>query len=178
MTPSGLIIAFFPCIYFCENNQLYFTGKHHNLQNKSLAEKTAEILERSRNRQRLYELCLKMFSVCEARGLRLIMENPYATQHYLVENFPYKASIIDKDRTRRGDYYKKPTQYWFVNCEPTHGYTMQYSSERKIVSHSKSGIKAGICSEERSLISPDYARNFICDFIIGKEQKLTQLTLF
>jgi hypothetical protein len=38
--------------------------------------------------------------------------------------------------------------------------------------------KAGLCSEERSMISPDYARNFICDFILGKEQKLTQLSLF
>lgn len=33
-------------------------------------------------------------------------------------------------------------------------------------------------SEERSMISPDYARNFICDFILGKKQKHTQLTLF
>jgi hypothetical protein len=32
--------------------------------------------------------------------------------------------------------------------------------------------------EERSMISPDYARNFICDFIIGKEQVGTQLNLF
>lgn len=31
---------------------------------------------------------------------------------------------------------------------------------------------------KRSLISPDYARNFICDFIIGKEQNHTQLDLF
>jgi hypothetical protein len=28
------------------------------------------------------------------------------------------------------------------------------------------------------MISPDYARNFICDFIIGKEQVGTQLNLF
>ena len=40
------------------------------------------------------------------------------------------------------------------------------------------GKKAGICSEERSMISPDYARNFICDFILGKVQKHTQLDLF
>ena len=26
--------------------------------------------------------------------------------------------------------------------------------------------------------SPDYARNFICDFIIGKEQEHTERTLF
>lgn len=40
------------------------------------------------------------------------------------------------------------------------------------------GGKAGICSEERSMISPDYARNFICDFIIGKKQEINQLSLF
>lgn len=28
------------------------------------------------------------------------------------------------------------------------------------------------------MISPDYARNFICDFILGKAQKGTQLDLF
>ena len=38
--------------------------------------------------------------------------------------------------------------------------------------------QAGVCSEERSMISPDYARNFICDFILGKEQQNTLLTLF
>ena len=34
---------------------------------------------------------------------------------------------------------------------------------------------AGLCSEERSMIAPEYARNFICDFILGKPQKNSQL---
>jgi hypothetical protein len=38
--------------------------------------------------------------------------------------------------------------------------------------------KTGICDEERSMISPDYARNFICDFILGKERVGTQLSMF
>lgn len=38
--------------------------------------------------------------------------------------------------------------------------------------------KAGLCSEARSLISPDYARNFICDFILGREQKISEPRLF
>ena len=42
----------------------------------------------------------------------------------------------------------------------------------------KKAPHAGLCSEERSTISPDYARNFICDFIIGKEQEHTERTLF
>lgn len=176
--PDDLVMAFFPCIYFCENNQLYFTGNHHNLEKLSIKEKADNILERSRNRQFLYELCLKLFATCEARGLRLIVENPYAAQHFLVGNFPYAAAIIDRNRTARGDYFNKPTQYWFVNCKPTSGESYQRPLEHKSIKSSKSGIKAGICSEDRSMISPDYARNFICDFVIGKEQEHSLKSLF
>ena len=35
----------------------------------------------------------------------------------------------------------------------------------------------GLCDEDRSLISPDYARNFICDFILGREQKNSQTSI-
>lgn len=41
-----------------------------------------------------------------------------------------------------------------------------------------SGHSGSFCDEERSMISPDYARNFICDFILGKQQNISQLTLF
>lgn len=44
--------------------------------------------------------------------------------------------------------------------------------------NAKGSGQAGICSSERSMISPDYARNFICDFILGKEQKHTERLLF
>ena len=38
--------------------------------------------------------------------------------------------------------------------------------------------KLGVCSTERSMINPKYARNFICDFILGKTQKHSLLNLF
>ena len=119
-----------------------------------------------------------MFSVCEQRGIRLIVENPYASQHFLVGNFPYKAAFIDRNRSLRGDAYKKPTQFWFLNCEPTYGSSLQEPKEHKSIRSSKAGIKAGICSEDRSMISPEYARNFICDFILGKTQENTLPSLF
>ena len=175
---SDLIMAFFPCIYFCENNELYFTGKHMNLSRLSTKEKIETILQRSRDRQSMYELCLKLFCVCDVRNIRLIVENPYAQAHYLVNNFPYKAVLIDKNRALRGDFYKKPTQYWFLNCEPTYGKSFQMPSTHKHIASGKPGIKGGICSEDRSMISPDYARNFICDFILGKEQKYSERSLF
>jgi hypothetical protein len=82
------------------------------------------------------------------------------------------------DRTKRGDYYTKPTAYWFINCKPTHGRSFQRPKEHKTIMTSKGASRAGLCSEERSLISPDYARNFICDFIIGKEQGFSERSLF
>lgn len=171
-------MAFFPCIFFCENNELYFTGKHMNLSRLSTKDKIETILKRSRDRQFMYELILKLFCVCDVRNIRLIVENPYAQAHYLVNNFPYQAAFIDKDRTLRGDLYKKPTQYWFLNCEPTHGCTIQMPAMRKRIASGRPGIKGGICSEDRSMISPDYARNFICDFILGKAQPEIYPTLF
>lgn len=171
-------MAFFPCIYFCENNQLYFTGKHYNLRKLSAIDKSNIIIDRANKREQFYSLCLKLFTICETKGLRLIVENPYSIMHYLIDNFPYKPSVIDKNRTLRGDYYKKPTQYFFVSCVPTDGLTIQKDKVTKIVEYSKSSSKAGLCSEERSMISPDYARNFICDFILGKTQNGSQLSLF
>ena len=175
---DDLIIAFFPCIFFCENNELYFTGKHMNLSRLTTNQKIETIIQRSRDRQSMYERCMKLFCVCDVRNIRLIVENPYAQAHYLINNFPYKAVLIDKNRTLRGDFYNKPTQYWFINCEPTHGNTYQMPSVHKKIASCKPGVKGGICSEDRSMISPDYARNFICDFIIGKSQQNICPTLF
>lgn len=172
MSCNDLILAFFPCIYFCENNQLYFTGKHFNLRNKTADFIEKNTIERAKSRNYFYILLLKLFNVCTNKSLRLVVENPYSTEHFLYNNFPHAPKVIDTDRTRRGDYFKKPTQFYYHNCEPTFGESITMAKEHKTIRNSKSGIKAGICSEDRSLISPDYARNFICDFILGKEQDL------
>ncbi len=79
----------------------------------------------------------------------------------------------------RGDYFVKPTAYWYINCEPTKGGTSyQRPKELKRLMWEKQSPQAGVCSEERSMISPDYARNFICDFVIGKKQVFIQQSLF
>lgn len=119
-----------------------------------------------------------MYSVAKSRGLRMVIENPWSEQTFLKSNFIAQPSLVDKNRMMRGDYFVKPTAYWFVNCEPTSGMSYQNDKERKAVFSARGSSTAGICSEERSMISPDYARNFICDFLLGKKQKHTQLTLF
>ena len=174
ISKDDLVMAFFPCIYFCEKSQCAMTLSYVNYRSLSQKEKINKIIERSKNRQHFYELILKLFAIAYDREIRLIVENPYSPLHYLIlsENFIIRPTIIDKDRTRRGDFYKKPTSYWFVNCFPTHGFTYQQTpkSTQKTIAKSKKGARAGLCSEERSMISNDYARNFICDFILGDEQ--------
>lgn len=61
-------------------------------------------------------------------------------------------TIIDKNRMLRGDYYKKPTAYWFVGCTPTSGKSYQKDKKKKTISKAKGSKQAGLCSLERSLI--------------------------
>ena len=179
MTEDDLVLAFFPCIYFCETSQCAFRFWHFNYRKMTYKEMTDKILKRVDNRAYFLSLAIKMCSIAKQRGLRLIMENPWSGIGYLRNNFVEDPKVIDMDRTLRGDFYKKPTAYWYFNCEPTIGFSFQKSKIKKTIRTTKSSNQAGLCSEERSLISPDYARNFICDWVIGKEQKnLTQLSLF
>lgn len=179
ITQDDLIIAFFPCIYFETMSMLYFSFDSLNNKHKQKYERISDAIDRLQKRNELHTLLYKLTYIAEKRGLRLIIENPATKPHYLIDtqNFP-KPSLIDKNRMLRGDYFKKPTAYWYFNCEPTWGNSYQNDKEQKIVNDCKQGAKAGLCSEERSMISPDYARNFICDFILGKTQQLGQLKLF
>lgn len=183
ITSDDLILAFFPCIYFEAMSMMYFDCSTLNNKNKPQHERIKDAIERADKRHEFYKLLYKLFYNCEKRGLRMIFENPAKTPNYIIgtQNF-IKPTIIDKDRTRRGDIFKKQTAYWFVNCEPTEGFTYQQTKkiDVKAITSMKMGEKAGLCSEERSMISPDYARNFICDNILGITQRLPnqQLTLF
>lgn len=172
ITKDDLIMAFFPCIYFCQSSQMGMTLEYVNYRGLDEKGKLDKILERSENREYFYKKIIKLFGIAQIRGLRLIVENPANHPHYLLfaQNFIAKPTLIDKDRTRRGDYYVKPTAYWFVNCKPTYGESFQKPKMVKKIYDSSPGVAAGICSEDRSLISPDYARNWICDFVLGRVQ--------
>lgn len=176
---DDLIIAFFPCIYFESLQQVEYSLESINQRAMTITQRINRAIERLKNRSYFHTLLYKLLYVVYDRKLRLIIENPAATPNYLItgQNFP-PPTIIDKNRMLRGDYFVKPTAYWFINCEPTYGFTFQKDKQQKIISKCKSGIRAGICSEERSMISSDYARNFICDFILGKSQPKISPTLF
>lgn len=210
---DDLIMAFFPCIRFCSvMEQIQHEDFYDASQKKRkdfgtpeyYTQKWAVLRNYSQERFYLYDLALKMFAVCQIRGIRLIMENPWHPTNFTNHFWFARTSLIDKDRTRRGDYFRKPTAYWFLGCAPTHGETFQPTLKDKIrtITAGSGALKTkrklagkiekadldrayidhksqkGLCDEDRSMISPDYARNFICDFILGKPQVNTQLKLF
>lgn len=213
ITKDDIIMAFFPCIRFCSvmeqcQHEDFYDASQRKSKNFGTQDyyrnKWKVLRDYSQERFYFYDLALKMHAVAQIHGLRMIMENPWHPVNFTNHFWFARVSLIDKDRTKRGDYYRKPTAYWFTNCKPTYGETLQPipKSEKKTITSGSGALrtqkrmkaimdkaeldktfightsKAGICDEERSMISPDYARNFICDFILGKEQIGTQLTLF
>ncbi len=178
ISKDDITMAFFPCIYFGTMSLVDFYLVRNDCEGWTFRKKIENALDRLGKRTHFHELLYKLTCIFVDRGLKLIIENPATAPNYLItgQNYPY-PTIIDKDRTLRGDYYRKPTAYWFWNIKPTDGFTYQKDKGVKTILNSARSNGDGICSEERSLISPDYARNFICDFILGKPQVNTQLNL-
>jgi hypothetical protein len=155
------IIAFFPCIRFENQIELHFRGTCASLKKWNDEQKLEYDLKLHRELSKMYELVTKLAIVCIRKEIPLIIENPYSTTHYLTKYWAIPSKIIDKDRTLRGDYFKKPTQYWFINCEPKQNMILEpYAwNKKKTILHTKKGA-------ERSLISSEYANRFIKEFII------------
>lgn len=130
--PSDLIMAFFPCIYFCGFSQLSQTYSCVNYNGLTVREKTQAILKRQQDRTYFLGLLTKLFCIVYERDLRMIVENPASSNFLLFQqNFVEPPTFIDKDRTTRGDVFKKPTAYWFVNIKPyTHTHT-QTNTEKQ-----------------------------------------------
>lgn len=168
--PDHLIMAFFPCTYFCGHNEMFFCGTNYNYRQLTKPQVLDKIMERAQLRHEYYITLLKLCKVVEERRLRCIIENPYNAHHYWRFNFPYKPAVIHMNRRLHGDKFRKPTQYLFVNCCPAGKCSIQLDKPEEYVME-KEGI-------ERSIISPDYAHNFICDHVLGIETEHTQPTLF
>lgn len=186
---KDLIVAFFPCIRFCALSQMNLNLNARRYCNKTPREVITGILKFSKERETYFRLITKLVGICLIRKIRIIIENPWTGYSHLTW-WLKKPDIVDTNRTLRGDYMVKPTAFWFFNCVPTYGFSYmhvdksklkyfnvhnQHKDKENIVSSSKI---SGICSEERSMISSDYARNFICDFILGKKQKLKYKSTF
>lgn len=160
ITQDDLIMAFFPCIRFSVNAQLLFNCATPQLKRWTLDQKLEYNIKLHEECSHNYILISKMVIVCLKRNLRMIIENPYSKDHYLTKYWAFKSSLIDYNRSLRGDEMKKPTQYWFVNCKPKSNFVDEQVVFKETIREKDVG------TSKRSNIHPDYARRFIKEFIL------------
>ena len=157
---EDFIIAFFPCVRFEAQIILCFRGENSGYKDWSLRKKLRNCLKLHDELNENYKLITKLVIICLDKKIPLVIENPYSEQHYLKRYWCLKPKLIDKNRRENGDYYSKPTQYFFINCTPKNNILFEPIElvEYKIVGRQN--------KVERSMISSQYANRFIREFIL------------
>ncbi len=158
MGKNDVTIAFFPCTMFQENNALWFSGRAYQMKKYSLTQKMDVCIERHQKLHLFYTRLCQLTRLYAEKGMKLIIENPATTPHYLT-TYWIAPSFTDKDRRKNGDHFKKPTQFWFINCEPKNNFLFEPIEycETKRIEH----LKGSDRTVQRSMIHPQYANRFI-----------------
>lgn len=149
---NDLIIAFFPCTYFSNNNDLYFRKQSITFKNMSNEQIDKYIEDRLQKRDFYLRMLKKLMCYSKVTHIPLIVENPRST--FLRDNLG--AGNICHNRNIYGDKYKKPTYYYTINCTINENKMIKYPifNTIKNMRNTSYGIK-------RSLIEPRYAENLI-----------------
>lgn len=174
---SDLVLAFFPCTRFESGIPLNFRGEASQMKGWNDLNKLENSMQLHEELHRLYILICKLFSISLKGGWRMVVENPYTQPHYLTSYFPIKPSLIIKDRHAEGDYYKKPTQFWFINCEPEQNIVFSpiKSVPLMTISNCSYRIDSDISRQVmRSMMHPQFADRFIKSYILTKDDHLWQ----
>ena len=172
---DDLIFAFFPCIRFENQIMLFFRGQAYQQKDWDLEKKILYDMDLLDEVNAMYKRVNNLFLICIRRNLKLVMENPYSEEHFLRRYWCYLPEIIDRDRRDNGDYYAKPTQYWFLNCKPKNNLVFEPITYNHLgvgdairlmskADYEKTGAKNKKVA--RSMIHPDYANRFIRQYLI------------
>lgn len=161
ITKEDLIFAFFPCTRFENQAIMLYQGTHNPIYKKPLEYKLELDLKLHKELHDLYTLVTKLAIVAMRGGYKMIIENPYSKEHYLTRYWCVKPAIIDKNRRESGDYYVKPTQYYFFNLEQKCNLLWEYPTiqEKKLIVKEHNQV-------QRSMISKEYANRFIREYIL------------
>lgn len=169
---DDLILAFFPCTRFEDQILLSFRGDLYQMANLSLEEKLKNDIRLHDELNLNYKTISTLVLIALNRGQSLIIENPISEQHYLRRYWAVKPRLIDHDRRENGDYYKKPTQYFFINREPKQNLVFEpldYVETRK--QRYITGKDGKSRQVVRSEISPQYASRFIRQYLIDEREE-------
>lgn len=166
-------MAFFPCIRFENSILLAFRGQNKSMDKWDDVQKIEYCMKLHKELHELYMLISMLFIIAIRKGFKMIVENPYSTQHYLTRYWCMKPSYIDKNRKERGDCFVKPTQYWFINCKPLNNLILEAMPMNGLDNDIES-MTANRFNDERvknqkvarSMIHKDYANRFIREFIV------------
>lgn len=161
MTNDDLILAFFPCTYFSVQNDLTWNKTSYNFKTWDEEKINNYIKDRKNMRDLFFRKLEKFLDVLEQRNLRCIIENPYNGNYLLKQERTKNPSLVINNRRVYGDYYKKPTMFYYINCEPTYMTSFLVMSEKEMLDiNNQHGIK-------RSLMHRDFAVNFVNKYILG-----------
>lgn len=164
ITDRDIVFAFFPCTYFTYAGLPQYKGNE-------LVSQTLISSERMDKTAEYFKNLMNLIRLATYRHWNLIIENPYP-RTLLSMYMPFQPAVVDYDRTTRGDKFAKSTAFWFFGFEPSHQEPLpDYPSnlDRKKVND--------FTTRQRSEITPEYAYNFIADFILNKPRPRTQLSL-
>lgn len=100
----------------------------------------------------------------------MVVENPNTQPHYLTTFFPIRPKLIDKDRSENGDYFVKPTQYWFVNFNPQENFVIEPVTYNEVGTKDRPPAMRGCEGKNlkirRSTMAGEYARRLILARIV------------
>lgn len=157
---NDLIVAFFPCTYFSDQSQLISRGDNYGMKDFSEKEKLKRSIVDMKTRADFYIILCRLCLIAKRKNFKLIIENPYGKVNFLKQFFPIKPALIIKNRMLWGDYFKKPTQFFFINCTPN------FFLERICASPKENNPIEKNRGFSRSRISSRFAENFIESVIL------------
>lgn len=157
---NDLVVAFFPCTYFSDQSQLISRGDSFGMKDFSNEEKLARSMIDMKVRADFYIILCELCLIAERKHFKLIIENPYGKVNFLKQFFPIKPCLIIKNRMLWGDFFKKPTQFFFINCIPN------FFLERVCASPKENNPIEKNHGFSRSRISNRFAENFIESVIL------------
>lgn len=175
ISPDDLIFAFFPCTYFSDQGLRHLACTAYQYRNYTIEQKCELAMKRHKELDLFYEKLNKLVIICQRGHLQIVIENPLNTSglHYLTNFWCLKPSVIDRDRTQNGDYYKKPTQYWFIGLNPKNNLVfepLEQVESMQPIQYMTDKNPLGVDRKTaRSMIHPQYADRFIRQYILDEE---------
>lgn len=160
ISTDDLIVAFFPCTRFECQCLLLFWGKGSQHKKMKDEEKLELDIKLHGELHDYYVLICKLSIIALRKGVRMVIENPANQPHYLSKHWCLSPKIIDKDRRENGDWFKKPTQYWFINFEPYNNFVFEP------IEYVEPKTCNGLTAMEKSIIHPQYASRFIRQYLV------------